>query len=66
MELDEEYILEILVDAAMVAERLTPSAMLCFSGSYLAPKPTKLMKPLRFLRLGGAARSWRYCHDNPL
>jgi hypothetical protein len=25
MELDEEYILEILVDAAMVAERLTPS-----------------------------------------
>ena len=24
MELDEEYILEILVDAAMVAERLTP------------------------------------------
>jgi hypothetical protein len=25
MELDEKYILEILVDAAMVAERLTPS-----------------------------------------
>jgi hypothetical protein len=26
----------------------------------------KLMKPLRFLRLGGAARSRRYRHDNPL
>jgi hypothetical protein len=25
MELDEEYILEVLVDAAMVAKRLTPS-----------------------------------------
>jgi hypothetical protein len=48
-----------------------PAAPRSGTGRINPPSPVhdpvaKLVKPLRFFRLGTAARSWRYHHDIPL